>query len=117
MIKSGGIPVLAHPFFGFKTWEKLEEDIRKFYKEGLKGIEYYYPYTANYPEIISFKETYNSSLLELINELGLIKTAGSDFHGDRGVLGAKLPVEELCRLYELKEAKPPEKLKIKCEKT
>ena len=115
ILNSGGIPVLAHPFFSFETWEKLEADIKKFYKAGLKGVEYYYPYTINYPETISFKETYNPNLLELINELGLIKTAGSDFHGDRGILGTKLPAVDLCRLYELKGERPPEKLKIKCE--
>jgi len=114
IVQSGGVPVLAHPFQPFTSWKKLEQDIKKFVKLGLQGIEYYYSYNQNYPQLIEIVSKYQPLLKQLVQEYELVTTAGSDYHGDRGVLGTALPKEELCKLYELKKLKPPLKLNLKC---
>ncbi len=72
IVRYGGVPVLAHP----KSLHLSDEDERKLIEElasaGLKGIEVYNP--NNSPER---REHYN----EICDELGLIATCGSDYHG------------------------------------
>lgn len=71
---AGGSPVLAHPmqYRGFKR-EELELMISELTAMGLEGIETYY---SEYSE----EETvYVESLSE---KFGLVKTGGSDYHGE-----------------------------------
>lgn len=73
--KAGGIPILAHPF----TIDGLEEHnmekvIVDFKREGIEGLEVFYPMhsweQAQYLQIIAQKHR-------------LLQTGGSDFHGDQ----------------------------------
>jgi predicted metal-dependent phosphoesterase TrpH len=75
--KSGGIPVLAHPYIytrsgEFKTGLDLKRWLPRLCSAGLMGIEAYYPH---YPHRITRR------LLMLSIHYGLLITGGSDFHG------------------------------------
>ena len=70
---SGGVPVLAHPFQYKKNDEELRELIDCCMDHGLRGIE------CRYSGYDNDQVRYLESLAE---EYGLIKTGGSDFHGD-----------------------------------
>lgn len=75
---AGGVAVLAHP-----GWGHGPEEIRRWVAEGLDGIEVRHP--ANHPEV-------RRRLQELAEELDLLRTGGSDWHGpdaDRAPLGAE----------------------------
>jgi len=73
IIKSGGVAVLAHPFQYKKNDEELRELIEHCIGFGLKGMECRYSgYTH---EQVAYLEA-------LAEEYGLIKTGGSDFHGE-----------------------------------
>ena len=67
-----GIPVLAHPMSLYLSWAKLPDAIAQFKEQGLMGIEAWHS-GARYGECIR--------LQSLAQELNLIVTAGSDFHG------------------------------------
>jgi len=70
---AGGIPVLAHPFQYQKNDAELRELIEVCMASGLWGMECRYSgYTA---EQVAYLEA-------LAGEYGLLKTGGSDFHGD-----------------------------------
>lgn len=72
-IKSaGGVPVLAHPLSLYVSWGKMEEVITKIRNHGVEGLEAWHP-QARINE--GFK------LESLARKLGMIVTAGSDFHG------------------------------------
>ena len=69
-IKSlGAVAVLAHPFLNLK-----EEELRQFLSraEGLDGMEVYYPL---------FDEAQIALAERIAEEFGLLKSGGSDFHG------------------------------------
>lgn len=72
IIKSGGIPVLAHP----KSLELNEIELLKLIKEminnGLMGIECYHS---------SFSKEETEFYLGIANSFGLLISGGSDFHG------------------------------------
>lgn len=72
ILKSNGIPVLAHP----KTLELNDKDLLYLLKDmincGLMGIEVYH---SNHTK----EET--NKYLEIANELGLFVSGGSDYHG------------------------------------
>jgi len=75
--KSGGIPVLAHPYAytrsgEFKAGLDLKRWLPRLWSAGLVGIEAYYPH---YPHRITRR------LLMLSIRYGLLITGGSDFHG------------------------------------
>ena len=73
IVESGGVPVLAHPFQYKKTDAELRELIELCMDHGLRGMECRYSgYDA---EQVAYLEG-------LAEEYGLIKTGGSDFHGD-----------------------------------
>jgi predicted metal-dependent phosphoesterase TrpH len=81
IVKSGGLPVLAHPYIydrngGRKAGLELGRWLPRLKEAGLEGIEVYYP---NYPRRAS------RQLLALAARHGLLGTGGSDFHG--GFLG------------------------------
>ena len=68
--KTGGVPVLAHPGAYFQQVKK--EDLVLLKERGLEGLEVYTSYHD--PEQTKFYK-------ELAEELRLVPTAGSDFHG------------------------------------
>lgn len=77
---AGGIAVIAHPAC---CWA-LSHDrfIKKLISYGLDGMEVYYPY-KRHRGIIKFTTTHN--IEKIADKYGLIKTGGTDLHGD--VLG------------------------------
>ncbi len=73
ILKSGGVPSLAHPIRVAKNnWEKLAEYVEDLAGLGLRAIEVYH--SDHSPENVA----YYGSLAERFN-LGM--TGGSDFHG------------------------------------
>jgi hypothetical protein len=79
--RSGGLPVLSHPYIFSRSGEtKVSLDLKhwlpRLREAGLEGIEVYYP---NYTHRVS------RDLLALAVQHGLLPTGGSDFHG--GVMG------------------------------
>ncbi|TYQ17684.1 UNVERIFIED_CONTAM: hypothetical protein Cloal_0042 [Acetivibrio alkalicellulosi] len=73
ILKSGGIPVLAHPIYLGLDFHKLDDLLYNLKKAGIIGIEAYYSDNSK-------DDTGN--LLRLCIKHGLIPTGGSDFHGD-----------------------------------
>ncbi|MDR0562212.1 MAG: PHP domain-containing protein [Spirochaetaceae bacterium] len=70
---SGGIAVLAHPMSLYIAWGRLPELIKDLRDQGLDGIEAWHP-TA---------KVHSCKRLEALGKsLGLLITAGSDFHGE-----------------------------------
>lgn len=79
--KSGGLPVLAHPYIYSRSGQQkrgldLTRWLPRLRTAGLEGLEVYYP---NYPHRAS------RHLLALAIQHGLLITGGSDYHG--GMLG------------------------------
>ena len=73
IVNSGGVAVLAHPFQYKKNDAELRELIEHCISFGLKGMECRYSgYTGEQVEYLE----------ALAEEYGLIKTGGSDFHGE-----------------------------------
>ncbi len=76
ILRSGGIPVLAHPVFGSGEEEIVGADqdqrVRRLRGLGLKGIEGFYS---------GFSAAHRAQVLALAEEYGLMITAGSDYHG------------------------------------
>ena len=70
--RSGGIPVLAHPFQYRLNDTRLRELIEHAKKYGLKGIECRYS---------GYDAEQSGYLLSLADEYSLLTTGGSDFHG------------------------------------
>jgi predicted metal-dependent phosphoesterase TrpH len=106
---SGGITVLAHPFFYNRSGERraaldLKRWLPRLQAAGLAGIEIYYP---NYPRRAS------RQLLALAVQHGLLISGGSDYHG--GMLGNRLGSvsvpwaawEGLKRRHQLIQTRPP----------
>jgi len=73
IVNSGGVAVLAHPFQYKKNDAELRELIEYCMDYGLKGMEC--RYSGYTPEMTEYLE-------RLSEEYGLIKTGGSDFHGE-----------------------------------
>lgn len=76
ILNSGGIPVLAHPFFGsggqLIVGEEMEERLKRLMGYGLQGVEAYYS---------GFSPMLTEEMLGLADRYGLYVTAGSDYHG------------------------------------
>ena len=76
ILKSGGIPVLAHPFYGSGSelilGEGMEERLGRLKAMGLQGLEAYYS---------GFSVKLQNEALSLAREYDLYVTAGSDYHG------------------------------------
>ena len=76
ILDSGGVPVLAHPFYGsgdqLILGAEMEERLRKLVRFGLEGTEAYYS---------GFTEKLTRQMLALADAFGLYVTAGSDYHG------------------------------------
>ncbi len=69
---AGGVAVLAHPMSLYVAWGRLPDLIKSLQDQGLDGLEAWHP-TAKLSEC--------SRLDALARSLGLVVTAGSDFHG------------------------------------
>lgn len=73
IVKSGGIPVLAHPTtLGEYDSGELPQLLSRFQENGLRGIEVYY-YSHTEPD--------TNRLLSLAQRFNLLVTGGTDFHG------------------------------------
>lgn len=75
-----GLAFLAHPITLNLKNEELEAYIKELIGYGLDGIECYYP--------LHTKE-YRGYLIGLAKKYNLLISGGSDFHGEKGVLGLK----------------------------
>ena len=71
--EAGGVPVLAHPFQYKLDDAGLRELIEHCMESGLKGMECRYS---------GYSAEQSAYLERLAGEYGLVKTGGSDFHGD-----------------------------------
>jgi predicted metal-dependent phosphoesterase TrpH len=87
ILDAGGIPVLAHP-----VYLKRDDLIDGMLKDGLAGLEVYH--SGHTPEIARHYE-------QLADRLQLLKTGGSDSHGDSK---EGLPIGSVKIPYELVEA-------------
>lgn len=76
--KAGGIAVLAHPACCF-TLTGLDRLVKKLKNLGMDGIEAYYPY-ARHRKIVKFHSSKTAE--KLGDKYNLIKTGGTDEHGD-----------------------------------
>lgn len=76
ILRSGGIPVLAHPVFGsgdeLIIGEALDRRVRRLMDFGLRGLEGFY--SAYTPRL-------RKEVLVLAERYDLLVTAGSDYHG------------------------------------
>ena len=72
--ESGGIPVQAHPLSIYVSWGKMEETMKTIINAGVKGLEAWHP---------GVRVSEAERLEELSHKLGVIATAGSDFHGEK----------------------------------
>lgn len=81
--ESGAVPVLAHPLLIKEV--NLKQLLQQLKSHGLEGVEVDYGYQKS--ENMDLVE----SVRKIAEELGLIATGGSDFHGDDGhyALGSK----------------------------
>ncbi len=68
-----GIPVLAHPIFINHGQPMLRDDIQELQNHGLQGIEVYHSKHSNQDSVYYKK---------IAEELNLLITGGSDFHGE-----------------------------------
>jgi predicted metal-dependent phosphoesterase TrpH len=66
---AGGVAVIAHPYWDISEPDKVEHLIRSL---GADGVETFYP---------SHSKEQTAHLLELCEELGLVPTGSSDYHG------------------------------------
>ena len=96
ILAGGGVPVLAHPFYGsgdeLILGEEMDARLRRLMDFGLQGLEAFYS---------GFTDKMRSQALSLADKYDLYVTAGSDYHGsnkmvqlgDTGLLaGQPLPV-------------------------
>ena len=93
---AGGVAVLAHPGV-YETRADPITVVRNAAAEGVAGIEVFYPYNQGYHSAAE-RSGWIARLDALADELELLKTGGSDFHGrahdgidlgDMGLTGAQ----------------------------
>ena len=76
ILASGGIPVLAHPWFGSGSERidsgDMQQRLRRLTDYGLKGVEAFYS---------GFSASQTQEMLSLSRQFDLYVTAGSDYHG------------------------------------
>ncbi|MCR5319282.1 MAG: PHP domain-containing protein [Treponema sp.] len=99
---SGGIPVQAHPLSMYVSWGKMDATMEMIRDKGVMGLEAWHPGVR-----ISEAER----LEELGKTLGMVVTAGSDFHGEKlradrhiGFAAGKLKIQDRFWLENLKPA-------------
>jgi len=86
----GGVAVIAHPGLYHRKGD-VPYAIRGYAEQGLGGIEVVYPYVKTKGFSESQEGHFFKSYSNLADELGLIKTSGSDFH----IPGGKVALGEL----------------------
>ena len=91
ILRAGGIPVLAHPGWGFH-----EPLIPQLVAAGLEGLEVYYP---------DHTPAMQAHFLSLANQHGLLVTGGTDYHGEgfatKAAIGSQyVPPEVVEKLKE-----------------
>ena len=93
ILREGGVPVLAHPKNLNLSESELEGFLKKWTEFGLQGMETNY-FSHTDQEVRMFSR--------LAQKFGLIKTGGSDFHGN-GTVGKKyfVPEDETIRTLKL----------------
>jgi predicted metal-dependent phosphoesterase TrpH len=88
--RAGGIASLAHPFtLGIHEPKELAVLVKKLQAMGLEGIEIFYP---------GHTEEMTALYGDFAKSLGLLRTGGSDFHGNLkngSDLGGGLPADKL----------------------
>lgn len=76
ILKSGGIPILAHPSYGsgdeLIVGEEMEARLQRLISFGLRGVEAFYS---------GFTDKLQAEILGLAEKYKLYVTAGSDYHG------------------------------------
>ena len=73
IVGAGGVPVLAHPLTLDLSPSALRAFVAELRDAGLQGVEAYYPEHAPRQQ---------AQYLALAEELDLVATGGSDFHGE-----------------------------------
>lgn len=77
ILGSGGIPVLAHPYYGsgdeLILGEEMETRLKKLIGYGIRGVEAFYS---------GFTKKMSLGMVSLAERYGLLITAGSDYHGE-----------------------------------
>lgn len=84
LVEAGGVPVLAHPG-AYNKVNDVEAMIRRAQEIGLQGLEIAYTYNKNRPHYglaPAEMQTLLARFEALADELDLVKTGGSDFHGE-----------------------------------
>ena len=71
--EAGGLSFIAHPLSLYLGWAVLPERIRALHDQGLDGIEAWHPKASP-------REC--QRLQEIAQSLGMLVSAGSDYHGD-----------------------------------
>jgi 3',5'-nucleoside bisphosphate phosphatase len=92
--EAGGVAVIAHPYWDISDPGEVDDLIRSL---GADGVETFYP---------THSEEQTKHLLELCDELGLVPTASSDYHGPTHKTFAKFGAYET---YGLGEPQVPER--------
>ena len=96
ILKSGGIPVLAHPTYGdgddLILGEEMEKRLQHLMSFGLEGVEAFYS---------GFSPKIESECLAFADQFDLYITAGSDYHG-----GNKMIEIGWTNLEDMAEAPP-----------
>lgn len=73
MIKdAGGIAILAHAQTVTKDYDELFKTVKQLKEYGLDGVECYYN---------NYSEDFSQKCIGICDELNLLKSGGSDFHG------------------------------------
>jgi 3',5'-nucleoside bisphosphate phosphatase len=67
--EAGGVAVIAHPYWDISAPDEVDDLIRSL---GADGVETFYP---------THSKEQTAHLLELCDELGLVPTGSSDYHG------------------------------------
>lgn len=81
--QAGGIAVLAHPG-SYTRIHNIDQVVRRLHQAGLDGLEICYTYAQNRGHYHSSPSTIAALIAyfdELADELDLLKTGGSDYHG------------------------------------
>src|SRR5215470_17341423 len=91
---AGGVAVIAHPYWDISAPGEVDDLIRSL---GADGVETFYP---------THSEEQTKHLLELCDELGLVPTGSSDYHGPTHKTFAKFGAYDT---YGLGEPQVPQK--------
>jgi hypothetical protein len=95
IIKSGGIPILAHPGKLLSELDNFDSSLGRLMTDGLRGIEVYY-------SLHSEKEI--RELKKIAANYGLLITGGSDWHGynypPSVKIGSELSKDEFNKFYK-----------------